>query len=90
MTYLLFKDIEQCKLCLEQININKNLSKNRTNGIVQEIRNISHKDYIDGYRAVIPKPIFINKLSKWLYKCDKYEYIEKEFDKSWFYKIKQI
>jgi hypothetical protein len=85
---MLFSDLEQCKQCLCQININKGLDENRTWGTVQEITNASHEDYKNGYMAVIPKPTFINNLSKWLDKCDKYEYIEKEFDVSWFDKPK--
>jgi hypothetical protein len=85
---MLFKDIDSCNDCLCQININKGLDENRTNGNIEEIINSSHDDYTNGYRAVIPKPIFINKESKWLDRCDIYDYIEKEFDVTWFDKPK--
>lgn len=90
MIYMLFKDLDNCKACLNQININKCLGEDRTNGNVKEITNTNHDDYINGYRAVIPKPIFINKESTWLNKCDIYDYIEKEFDVTWFDKPKKL
>lgn len=87
MIQMVFTSVEECQNCLNQINLNKNLTPPNQFDYVHEWFNTTHQDYINGGRASILKPTGGGIPSRWLANCEQYNYTLKEEDQTWYDKI---